>query len=101
PTLDISFLIAIRCVDGSHHAGTYSLVMDFAFVLNAHALQDLLNMRQNRVESLLSDDVNYRFADEVFGLASKHLRKRSAHELISQIGTTPCKHEWGFAYNCF
>jgi hypothetical protein len=63
--------------------------------IDAIAMQDLLNTWQDRVESLFSDDADYRFSDEVLGLASKHWRAGS-----TQIGTASCKHEWGIVYHC-
>jgi hypothetical protein len=69
--------------------------MNLTFELDAIASQGLLYMRQDRIETLFAQDLDYRSASDLTRLEANHFCIGPANELVSQVGTAPRKHKWG------
>ena len=67
--------------------------IEFAFEFQRLAAQHLLNIRTQRVETLLPDHFRDRLADDIVARPADHLRVGLADEAVSQIAAASHQHE--------
>src|SRR5215467_9037072 len=70
-------------------------------MLGALALQNSVDVRKDRVEPLLTNDLDNRLADQIGRATTEHLRIGFADEAISQIAPAPYEHERSSVDNSF
>src|SRR5215471_2955428 len=70
-------------------------------MLGALALQNSVDVRKDRVEPLLTNDLDNRLADQIGRATTEHLRIGFADEAISQIASAPYEHERSSVDNSF
>lgn len=65
------------------------------FKLHALPLQDLVHIRLDRFQSLLTHGLDDGSADQLFGCRADHLCISAADEQVAQVATAACQHERG------
>jgi hypothetical protein len=73
--------------------------MDLTFELDAVASQGPLYVRQDCIETLFAQDLDYRSVNDLTRLQANHFCVSPANELVSQVRTAPRKHKWSAVQN--
>src|SRR5262249_89915 len=94
PARNRSAVIFFRRVDHVQESPSDALVMDFSLKFDSVALQDFLDVRTNRLEVFVAQNIGQSFANNLFGPTASHRQIGLADEAVAKIAIQPDEHEW-------
>src|SRR5689334_7805243 len=87
-------VVFFRRVDDMQESPAAGRVVNFSLEFDPMTLQDLFNVRSNRLKVLIAENVDQPLADDLLRSAAGQLQIGVTDEAVAQVAIQPDEHEW-------